>query len=121
MTTRSVPAGSSVSACQTMFGSAPDTSLSVRAISRSRLMPGKTMTADFMAKYVSGSSSSQHLDPVILDHRVGEEFFCGLFESCFGASPVGAIDLDVEHLALAHAGNATDPERPQSALDRLAL
>src|SRR5690348_4196167 len=102
MTTRSVPAGSSVSACQTMLGSVPDTSLSVRAISRSRLMPGKTTTADFMSGAVPGSS--QHLDAVVLDHRVGEEFLRRLFECCFGAGPVGAVDLDVEHLALAHAG-----------------
>src|SRR5436190_19931082 len=48
MTTRSVPAGSAGSACQTKLGSVPDTSFSVRAMSRSRLMPGKTTTADFI-------------------------------------------------------------------------
>src|SRR5689334_12733057 len=116
MTTRSVPAGSAVSACHTMLGSVPETSLSVRAISRSRLMPGKTTTAAFMA-----GGSSQHLDAVVLDHRVGEEFFRGILEGGFGPGPVGAVDLDVEHLALADAGHATDPERLQSALDRLAL
>src|SRR4029079_7526610 len=85
-------------------------------MSRSRLMPGKTTTAAFIA-----GGSSQHLDAVVLDHRVGEEFFGGFFERCCGSRPVGAVDLDVEHLALADAGNATDPERLQSALDRLAL
>src|SRR5205823_2530365 len=100
MTTRSVPAGSAVSACQTMLGSVPETSFSVRAMSRSRLMPGKTTTADFMARYVLGSCSSQHLDAIVLDHRVGEELFRGIFEGCFRPRPVGAVDLDIEHLAL---------------------
>src|SRR6266702_2278158 len=98
MTTRSVPAGSAVSACHTMLGSVPDTSLSVRAMSRSRLMPGKTTTAAFMA---GGSRSSQHLDAVVLDHRVGKELFRGFFERGFRPNPVGGVDLDVEHLALA--------------------
>src|ERR1700733_12880731 len=49
MTTRSVPAGSSRSACQTIAGSRPEMSRSARAMSRSRLMPGKTSTADFIA------------------------------------------------------------------------
>src|SRR3954452_18860792 len=48
MTTRSVPAGSAVSACQTIPGSLPEISLSARAMSRSRLMPGKTRTAACM-------------------------------------------------------------------------
>ena len=40
--------GNAVSACHTMTGSRPDTRRNVRAMSRSRLMPGKTMTAAFM-------------------------------------------------------------------------
>src|SRR5690349_14920523 len=48
MTTSSVPGGSSGSACQTIAGSRPETSRSARDMSRSRLMPGKTSTADFM-------------------------------------------------------------------------
>ena len=43
-----VPGGSCVSACQTIALSRPETSLSARAMSRSRLMPGKTRTADFI-------------------------------------------------------------------------
>src|SRR5665213_2317319 len=50
MTTRSVPAGNSRSACHTIAGSRPETSLSVRAMSRSRLMPGNTTTAAFMRR-----------------------------------------------------------------------
>jgi len=38
----------------------------VRAMSRSRLMPGKTRTADFIS-----SNLAQHFDPVVLDHRIG--------------------------------------------------
>src|SRR3954469_17198922 len=101
-----------------MLGSAPDTSLSVRAMSRSRLMPGKTTTADFMA---ARPCSSQHLNAIVLDHGVGEELFRGFFERCLRPRPVGALDLDVKHLALAYAGDATDPERLQSALDRFPL
>jgi hypothetical protein len=41
--------GKAVSACQTIELSCPDASLSARAMSRSRLIPGKTRTADFMA------------------------------------------------------------------------
>jgi hypothetical protein len=43
------PLGSAVSACQTIAASLPETSFSARAMSRSRLIPGKTRTADFMA------------------------------------------------------------------------
>ena len=45
-----------VSACQTIAGSWPEISFSVRAMSRSRLMPGKTRTADFI-----GASFRQRL------------------------------------------------------------
>src|SRR3954454_8115696 len=64
---------------------------------------------------------SQHLDAVVLDHRVGEELVGCVLESRLDAHPVGALDLDVEHLALADARDAGDTERLQSALDRLAL
>src|SRR6202035_5333543 len=100
MTTRSVPAGSSRSACQTIAGARPDTSLRARAMSRSRLMPGKTITADFIATPIRLASSG-HLDPVILDHGVGEELLGGVLERGCGAGVVGAFDLDVENLALA--------------------
>src|SRR4051812_24151325 len=113
MTTRSVPAGSAVSACQTMAGSLPETSLSVRAMSRSRLMPGNTTTAAFMAP------SSLDFDPVILDHRVGQKLVGRLLEQGFGFSGVGALDFDIEHFALPHGGDAVDAERAQRALDRL--
>src|SRR4029078_10935828 len=107
MTTSSVPAGSAVSACHTIAGSAPDTSRSVRAMSRSRLMPGKTTTADFMAPVTpapprrsSRRPVPQHLNAVVLDHRVGEELVGGILERRLDPRPVGALDLDVEHLAL---------------------
>src|SRR5829696_2785550 len=125
MTTRSVPAGNSVSACHSMAGSRPDTSLSVRAMSRSRLMPGKTTTADFISTIwiepPEAASSSHHLDAVILDHGIGEELVGGFLQSRFRPRLVAALDLDVEDLALADAGNPADAERAQRALDRLAL
>src|SRR5258707_14617147 len=65
--------------------------------------------------------SVHHLDAIILDHRVGEELLGRLPEGGFGAALVRADDLDVEHLALAHAGDAADAERFEGALDRLAL
>jgi hypothetical protein len=40
--------GSAVSACQTIAASLPEASFSARAMSRSRLIPGKTSTADFI-------------------------------------------------------------------------
>ncbi|BBO07413.1 hypothetical protein BwSH20_50450 [Bradyrhizobium ottawaense] len=45
-----MPAGSDGSACQTIAGSLPEIILSARAMSRSRLIPGKTRIAAFMAK-----------------------------------------------------------------------
>src|SRR6185312_11968860 len=115
MTTRSVPAGSAVSACHTIDGDCPDTSFSVRAMSRSRLMPGKTRTDAFIGL------SSQHFHPVILDHGVGQELVGGLLEQRLRFRLVAAFQFDVEHLALAHTGDAGDAQRAQSALDGLAL
>src|ERR1700736_4078744 len=99
-----------------MAGARPETRVSVRAMSRSRLMPGKTTTAAFMA-----SDSSQHLDLVVLDDDVGEELVGRLLERCLGARRIDAVELDVEHLALAHAGDAGNAERLERAFDRLAL
>src|SRR5271167_1137775 len=120
MTTRSVPGGRSRSACQTIAGSRPEMSRSARAMSRSRLIPGKTSTADFIAIPVR-QHSCRHLDPVILDYGVGEEFFRGGLERGLGAGAVSAFDLDIEDLALAHAGDSAHAERSQRPLDGLAL
>ena len=65
--------------------------------------------------------SPDHLDPVILDHRIGEQLVGRLLEQLFSAGLVAAIELDVEHLALPDAGDALNPERAQRALDGLAL
>src|SRR5687767_8950006 len=125
MTTRSVPAGNVVSACQSIAGSRPDTSLSVRAMSRSRLMPGKTTTADFMAviwnEQPRRASSFRHLDAVILDHGIGEQLVGRLLQGRRYLRFVAALNFDVEHLALADAGYAVDAERTQRAFDGLAL
>src|ERR1700761_4579791 len=103
MTTRSVPAGNSRSACQTIAGSRPETCASARAMSRSRLMPGNTSTADFMA---ADPRSPGPLDAIILDHQIGEELFGRGLEGRLGGASVLAVDLDVEHLALPDAGDA---------------
>ncbi len=84
-------------------------------MSRSRLMPGKTMTADFMGGYPAD------LDAVVLDHGVCEQLLRRVPEPGLGTGAVAVGDLDVEHLALAHAGDAGDAERFERALDRLAL
>src|SRR5271154_6262812 len=105
MTTRSVPAGNSRSACHTIAGARPETSRSVRAMSRSRLMPGKTTTADFIGR------CSCDLDAVVLDPGVREQLLRRLLEPDFGCGAVAVGDLDVEHLALADAGDAVDTER----------
>src|SRR5208282_1946552 len=120
MTTRSVAAGSSRSACQTIVGSRPEMSLSARAMSRSRLMPGKTSSADFITIPVRLASPG-HLDAVILDHGVGEQFFGGVLERRLSAGAVGAFDLDIENLALAHARDPAHAERLQGAFNGLAL
>src|SRR5271156_4603091 len=120
MTTRSVPDGNTVSACQTIDGSRLDTRRSARAMSRSRLMPGKTRTADFMAIPVR-LPSPHHFDAVVLDHGVGEKLFGGGFQCRFGTGTVRTFDLDVKDLALADAGDRVDAKRPQRAFDGLAL
>ena len=56
-----------------------------------------------------------------LDHRIGEQLFRSLLERGFGSRRIGALDLDVEYFALAHAGDAGNAERLERALDRLAL
>src|SRR3977135_1414411 len=65
--------------------------------------------------------SVHDLDAIILDHRVGEQLLGRLLEGGFGAALVRGRDLDVEHLAMPHAGDADDAERLERALDRLAL
>src|ERR1700733_9673655 len=120
MTTRSVPAGSSVSACQTSPGSRPEMRRSARAISRSRLIPGKCSTADFIARPI-GLRSSGHFDAIILDHRICQQFLGRVFERRFGAGAIGALNVDLEDLALTHAGNTAHAERAERPLDRLAL
>src|ERR1700752_5238939 len=125
MTTRSVPAGSALSACQSIAGSLPETSFSVRAMSRSRLMPGKTTTADFISTIwiepPQGASSSHHLDAIILEHGIGEQLVGGFLQRGFRTRLVAAFKLDVENLALANAGDAVHAEGAERALDRLAL
>ena len=51
-------------------GSRPEASRSARPMSRSRLIPGKTTTADFMP--ADKLSLSAELDAVVFDHGVGE-------------------------------------------------
>src|SRR5262249_14733303 len=92
-----------------------------RAMSRSRLMPGNTSTADFMARLLSQTALGQNLNPEIFDHRVGEQFLCRILQRRLGAGAIGALELDVKHLALAHAGDAINAERPQRPLDSFAL
>src|SRR6202166_4384080 len=120
MTTRSVPRGSSASACHTMAGSRPEIRRSARAMSRSRLMPGKTRTADFI-KISERPSSSGDLDAVVLDHGVGQKLFGRCLERRLGAGAIGAFDLDIEYLALADAGDPAHTERSQRAFNGLAL
>src|SRR5262249_13659934 len=120
-TTRSIPGGSAVSACHTMAGSRPDTRFSVRAMSRSRLMPGKTMTAAFTDLQPMSFISTNQLHIVTFDHGVRQQLLRGLAEPRLGRSAVAVGDFDIEDLALAHAGDAIDAERLQRPLDRLSL
>ena len=63
------------------------------------------MTADFIPR----RRSSDHLDAVILDHGVGRSFSAASFKLASALGSVGPFDLDVEHLALAHARDAVTP------------
>src|ERR1051325_8533363 len=113
-----MPAGKAVSACQIIAGSRPLARRSARAMSRSRLMPGKTTTADFMVKRAGPSFD---LDVVILDQGIGQKLVGCLLERSLRRLAVASLDLDVEHLALAHTRHAGDAERLERTLDRLAL
>src|SRR5581483_8043260 len=68
-----------------------------------------------------GRRRSQHVHLVVLDHGIGQELVGGLLEQRLGLGLIGAIELDVEHLALAHRGDAGYAERAQRTLDGLAL
>src|SRR6516162_9348379 len=114
-----MPGGSEASACQTRAGSRPEINRSARAMSRSRLIPGKTTTADFIA--AGKLSSSAQFDSVIFDHGIGQELLGGAFERCLGAGPIRAFDFDVKDLALPHAGHSPDAKRAQRPFDGLAL
>src|ERR1700684_1509429 len=81
-------------------------------MSRSRLIPGKTRMADFIL---------EQLNPVILDHGIRQQLVGGIFQRRLGLGLVGAGQFDIEHLALAHAGDAIDAERFQRAFDGVAL
>src|SRR5262245_43378722 len=67
------------------------------------------------------ATRSFHINSIILDQDVGEQLVGGLLERRLGLLAAASLDLDVEHLALAHARHAGDPERFERTLDRLAL
>src|SRR4029079_7930478 len=94
-------------------------SCAAAALPRSAKAAAKAASLAFMNS--SLGSLSRHLDAVIFDHRVGKEFFRRVLERRLRAGAVGALDLDIEDLALTHTGNAGNAERAQRALDRLAL
>src|SRR5258705_3672334 len=100
MTIRST-SGISVSVCQTVAGALPEILVSAAIMSRSRLRPGSRTTADF---------TSPHLDRVILDHRIREQLVAHRLEVGFRLGAVGAVELDVEDLALAHRADAAEVE-----------
>src|SRR5262249_56034694 len=74
--------------------------------------------AEFMA---ASETRSFELDLIILDQGIGQELVGRLLERGLRRLAVAPLDLDVEHLALAHARHAGDAERLERALDRLAL
>src|SRR5262249_21138757 len=64
---------------------------------------------------------SFQLDLVVLDQCIREQLVGRLLERGFRLLTVAAFELDVEHLALAHAGDAVHTQRLEGTLDRLAL
>src|SRR5215469_14419867 len=95
-----------MSVCHTMAGSRPEVRRSARAMSRSRLIPGKTRTADRIISLQTecrSGASSEHLDAIILNHRIGEKLVGRLPQQLLGEFRITARKLDVEHLALADA------------------
>src|SRR5215831_1765757 len=64
---------------------------------------------------------SFQLDLVILDQRIRQQLVGRLLERGLRLLAVAAFKLDVEHLALAHAGDAVHAQRLERTLDRFAL
>src|ERR1700694_4187217 len=64
-------------------------------------------------------NSSAHLDAVTLDDGIGQELLGRFLEGALGAPDVLVLELDVEHLALPHAGDPGDFPRLERAFDRL--
>ena len=63
----------------------------------------------------------EQFDSIVLDHRIRQQLVGGILQRGLRLGLVGAGQFDVEHLALADAGDAIDAERFQRAFDGLAL
>src|SRR5918995_1320379 len=92
MTTRST-SGISVSVCQTVTGALPEIFV----------------------------SAAIHGYRIVLDHRVRQQSVAHCLQVGFGPGAVCAVDLDVEHLALAHRSDAGEAKAVERMLDRLPL
>src|SRR5262245_9931912 len=101
MTIRST-SGISVSVCQTVAGALPEIFVSVAIMSRSRLRPGSWTTA---------ARTSGDLHRVVLDHGVRQQAVAHGFQLVLSFGLIGAVEHDVEDLALAHRADAAEAER----------
>src|SRR5450631_3844601 len=70
---------------------------------------------------MSRDALSEDFNSIVLDDGVGEQLVGRLLQVRLGLGLVGTGKLDVEHFALADAGDALDAKRLQRSLDRLAL
>src|SRR5690606_149175 len=119
MRIRSTSSGMLVSVCQTVTGACPVILVSAAIMSRSRLRPGRRMTADFMA--AASLLGSGDGDGIIFNHGVGEQLLAHGFQLCFGLGLVRAFQFQIEHLALTGRIDAVETEAAERADDGLAL
>src|SRR5262245_40854465 len=107
-----------------MAGSRPVARRNASCMSRSRLVPGKTTMADFMAAgpfRTSCATSSHEIDRIVLDHGVGQELAAHPIDRLACLRRVTLVDFDLDILALPYVLHAGKSQPRERVADRLAL
>src|SRR5699024_776479 len=115
----SMPAGSTVSLCQTSLAGCPAAAVRAVAMSRSQFAPGKTMTAVFIGRFAWRASGD--FDPVVFDDRVGEQALAHFGDAGAGNLRIGPGQVEVDDLALADPLDRAEAHGRERVPDRLAL
>src|SRR5690606_30448486 len=111
--------GTSLSPCQTICAGVPVTVASTSATSRSRFVPGKTITELFIC--LTPLSARRQLECVILDDQVGEQFAAHALDLRARHGLVGRGQIDLDVLTLAYFLDSRKAEPGERVLNGLAL